>query len=355
MHDFLDRARRIADDVLFPAALDVDASGVIPEAHFALLAEEGFYSLVAPPEIGGAGLDLTELLDVVEAFAGGCLATASVWQQHHGVVLALADTDNTPLWAEYLGSMMAGRLRAGVAYTGVLPGPARLVATRVDGGFLLNGVAPSVMGWNSIDLLLLSASEQDDGVDAAVVTGLVDVTALNGVTVERLGLAAGQGSGTVQLTFADHLLPDDRVTRVVTRYEFGMGGWFPSRINGSLCLGVAGRCVRMLVEHGRQDLAEIFGFQLTRARNRLDVALERPAAMPAARAEAAELAYRVAGATTAAVGGDSLADAHHAQLLVRNSTFAMLAGSGPEITTDLVKLFGRSPVSAGSIFPPLSL
>jgi alkylation response protein AidB-like acyl-CoA dehydrogenase len=355
MQHVLDRARRIADDVLFPAALDVDASGSVPQEHLALLAEEGFYSLVAPREIGGAGLDLTELLDVLEAFAGGCLATASVWQQHHGVMLALVDTGNTALWAEYLGSMMTGRLRASVAYTGAVPGPARLVATRVDGGFLLNGVAPAVIGWDSVDLLLLSASEHDSGLDDVIVTGLVDVTSLDGVGVDRLVLAAGHATGTVALTFADYLLPDDRVTREVRRCEFTAGGWFTSRVNGSLCLGVASRCVRMLAEYGRRDLADMFGFQLTRARNRLDVALEQPAGMPSARAEAAELAYRAAGATMAAVGGDSLLASHHAQLLVRNAAFAMVASSRAEVTTDLVKLLGRSPSDSGSVVPPLPL
>jgi alkylation response protein AidB-like acyl-CoA dehydrogenase len=350
MHDFLARARRIADDVLLPAALDVDASGSVPEQHWALLAEEGFYSLVASPEIGGAGLDLTELLDVLEAFAGGCLATATVWQQHHGVMLALADTGNTVLWAEYLGSMMTGRLRASVAYSGAVPGPALLVATRVDGGFLVNGVVPSVVGWGDVDLLLLSASEQDSGGDDAIVTGLVDVMSLDGVAVDRLELPAGRATGTVRLTFADYLLPDDRVTREVRRREFTTGGWLTSRVNGSLCLGVAGRCVAMLADHGRADLAEILGFQLARARSRLDVALEQPMGMAAARAEAAELAYRAAGATVATVGVDSPL----AQLLVRNATFAMVAGARPDVTGDLVKLFGRSPISAGSVFPPLA-
>jgi alkylation response protein AidB-like acyl-CoA dehydrogenase len=55
VNDFIDRARHIADDVLFPSALAVDLAGVVPESNVELLAEEGYYGIMAPPEIGGAG------------------------------------------------------------------------------------------------------------------------------------------------------------------------------------------------------------------------------------------------------------------------------------------------------------
>ena len=35
-----------------------------------LLAEEGYYGIMAPPEIGGAGLELADYVDIVEIFAG---------------------------------------------------------------------------------------------------------------------------------------------------------------------------------------------------------------------------------------------------------------------------------------------
>jgi alkylation response protein AidB-like acyl-CoA dehydrogenase len=358
VNDFLARARLIADDVLFPAALDVDLSGTVPDSHFQLLAEEGFYGIVAPAEIGGAALDLAEVVQVLEVMAGGCLATAFTWMQHHGVVLALADTDNTALWAEYLGSAVNGRIRAGVAFAGALPRPAALLATRVAEGFLLTGESPFVSGWDSIDVLLLSAAEEGPDGDDIIVSGLVDRAALDGVRVDRLELAAGQGTNTVRLTFDDYFLPAERITREVRRSEFVAGQWFVSRINGSLSLGIAGRCVRLLAEHGRPDLAGRFTAQVAHARNRLDAALEAPDAMPSARAEAGELAYRMAGATVAALGSSSILAGQHAQRMVREAMFVLVAGGRPEIKAGLVELFGRSPVTTVSrspVFPPLTL
>ena len=344
MNDYLARARLIADDVLFPAALDVDLSGTVPDSHYELLAEEGFYGIVAPAEIGGGGLDLSEVLNVLEVMAGGCLATTFTWMQHHGVVLALADTDNTALWAEYLGSMVAGRVRAGVALSGVLTRPARVHATRVADGYLLSGESPFVSGWDCLDVLLVSASEKDsDGADL-IVSGLVDRAALSSaVRVDRLDLGAGQATNTVRLTFDDYLLPADRVTRQVRRAEFDAGQWFVARVNASLSLGVTGRCVRLLDEHGGQDVAATFAAQLTGARAGLDAALEVPDARPAAPARAAELAYRAAGATVAALGDVAILAGHHAQRLVRDAMFVLVAGCRPEVRAGVVDLFGRSP------------
>lgn len=350
MHDFLDRAQRIADDVLFPDALAVGTSGAVPDSHFRLLAEEGFYGIVAPPEIGGAGLDLADVLAVIETFGGGCLATASIWLQHHGVLLALADTDNTALWAEYLGSMLTGRLRASIAVSGAVR--RTLTAKRVPSGFVINGVVPGVLGWDSVDVLLLSASDPHDD---AVVTGLVDRSALAGVAVARPELAVGMATDTASLTFTDFFLPDERVTREVLRAEFTAGEWFVSRINGSLSLGVAARCTRLLAEHDRPDLAEIFGFQVIRARGRLDTALDVPDTMPAARAEAAELAYRVAGVCVAALGSHALLAAQHAQRLVRDALYTLVAFAEQDVRAETVRLQGRSPVTAGAVFPQLPL
>src|SRR4051794_38753169 len=101
----LDRAAALADDVLYPAAAEVDASGTIPPSHFAALAGAGLY-----------GIALTEpaaLPAVTEVLAGGCLATTFTWMQHHGPVRTLA-----ALGDPRLAGAGAGGLRWGVALAG---------------------------------------------------------------------------------------------------------------------------------------------------------------------------------------------------------------------------------------------
>ena len=56
----LDEARLIADEVLFPAAADVDRASLVPVEQLELLAAAGLYGAVAPISVGGADLSLPQ-------------------------------------------------------------------------------------------------------------------------------------------------------------------------------------------------------------------------------------------------------------------------------------------------------
>lgn len=112
-YGLVERARDIAGTVLFPAALDVDASPRVPSGHLDLLAREGFYGLAVPAEAGGAGADYPTLCLVAEAFASGCLTTAFVWIQHHAqrlvreAMFLLVFGSRPPIKAELLARLTA--------------------------------------------------------------------------------------------------------------------------------------------------------------------------------------------------------------------------------------------------------
>ena len=55
--DVAGEAQRIADEVLFPAALATDASDIVPRELLDALADAGLYGVAAPGEYGG--LDAT--------------------------------------------------------------------------------------------------------------------------------------------------------------------------------------------------------------------------------------------------------------------------------------------------------
>ncbi|MGH8918368.1 MAG: acyl-CoA dehydrogenase family protein, partial [Actinomycetes bacterium] len=238
----LERVRVIADEVLFPAALDVDVEGRIPPSHLDLLAVEGCYGLVGPAERGGSEIDLPSFAAVIETLSGGCLTTTFTWLQHHSVVRGLTRTTNGDLRGKYLDAAIRGELRGGVAFAGAIPQPPRLWAGATDGGWLLRGDAPFVTGWGLIDVLLVSARDAED--DSMVVSGLLDPVAGGGIAVEELRMVAAQGSNTVRLRFADYFLPAERVVARISHADFLTNQHIGSRLNGSLALGVAGRCIR---------------------------------------------------------------------------------------------------------------
>jgi alkylation response protein AidB-like acyl-CoA dehydrogenase len=344
MASMVERAHTIAEEVLFPAALEVDAQGAIPRSHFDLLAAEGFYGLAGSPEHGGIDVDFPSLLDILETFSGGCLTTTFTWSQHYSVVRGLTGTANADLREKYLGALIRGELRGGVSFAGAIPQPPRLWATATHGGWLLSGEAPFVTGWGIVDMLQVSARNTElraGEPTGTVVTGLVDAGASAGVTVEELHMIAAQGSNTVRLRFENYVLPAERVTAEVSHRDFLANQGVGSRRNGCLAMGVARRCIRMIGEAGRPEVAKLLRAERGVIRERLDGGLGDPETMPAARAAASELAYRCAGALVVAVGSSGILARQHAQRLVREATFTLVAAGRPEIKDNLLGVFGR--------------
>jgi alkylation response protein AidB-like acyl-CoA dehydrogenase len=341
----VERAHTIAEDVLFPAALEVDAQGVIPRSHFDLLATQGFYGLAGDPERGGVEVDFPSFVSILETLAGGCLTTTFTWIQHHSVVRGLTGTANADLREKYLDAAMRGELRGGVAFAGAIPQPPRLWATATDGGWLLSGEAPFVTGWGIVDVLQISARNTSLGAGEStgtIVTGLIDAEAGAGITVEELHMVAAQGSNTVRLRFADYVLPAEKIISEVSHQDFLTNQRMSSRRSGCLAMGLAGRCIRMIDEVGRPQVAELLHAEHGVIRNRLDGGLSDPATLPAARAAASELAYRAAGALVVSVGSSGILAHQHAQRLVREATFTLVAAGRPEIKDSLLDAFGRA-------------
>jgi hypothetical protein len=325
----LTEARRIADEVLFPRAIETDSAPLVPVENLEILAEAGMFGLAAPPAAGRpalAGMDEFGL--VVEALAGACLTTAFVWIQHHRPVRALVESQNAALRDAYLAPMAAGAIPAGVALAGTRE-PPQLRATPTDGGWLLDGTVPWVTGWDRIGLLY-AMSRSADG---QVVSALLDAREGNGLTVKPLRLVAANASGTVQATFERCFAPDDRVVSI-ERYlpapAYDGGG----RVNGSLSLGIASRCCRMA---GPGPLDE----ELIARREQLDVATDET--MAEARAAASELALRSAAALSVHAGSSSLLLGQHPQRLMREAMFLLNFGTRPAIRAGLLQRLTAEP------------
>lgn len=316
------RARAIAEAVLFPAAMETDASDLLPVARLDLLAQEGFYGIAGPRDADGLDLDPSSTARIVESLASGCLTTAFVWLQHRNPVRAVAASDTPGLRDEWLSALCRGDRRAGIALAGNRPGPPILRASRsTDGNVILDGEAPWVSGWGRIDVFLVTARDGDD-----VVSLLVDAADDPTLRARRLQLVGANASGTVTVRFRHHVVPAGRVVGeephadVVARDAAGL------RLNGSLALGVVDRCCRLMG-------SSAFDEQLVTVRASLDGATLET--LPAARAAASELALRAAAGLTVALGSRSILVGQHPQRLAREALFLLVFGSRPPIRAEL--------------------
>ena len=317
----LDAAQQLADEVLFPTANDIDAMPVLPRERLDLLAERGWYGLSAP----SSGVEITDAWPMVEALAGGCLTTTFVWMQHLGALAACArGPEYLRPWVEPLAT---GERRSTVAFAGLRPdAPLR---ARADGdGWVVDGVAPWVTGWGLTDLIQVAARTAED----EVVWLLIDLPS-PGVTHQPHRLLAVNASATVTLTFEGVQVEGDRLTHRHPWAEWPARDAAGLRTNGSLGLGVAARCCRLIGPSPLED-------ELAACRAALDA--NNPETLPAARAATAAFAVKAASALVAHQGSTAVVVGNHAERLLREATLLLIFGSRPSIKRELLAQLGAT-------------
>ena len=326
-------ARRIADDTLFPAAIDVDLGGRIPRSHLDQLATAGMYGLAAPADEGGVGLERFDVIGrVVAALASGCLATTFVWIQHLAPLMSTATGVPPQVRADWLGPLTRGERRAGIAMAGVRPGPGRIHARRVPGGFALNGTTAWVTGWGLIDTLMVGAVDEDDVAHFFLMDAPVGDAPSTLIAVP-IRLLAVQASSTVTLSFDDHVIPDHRVAFSTPYADWAGTDAFGSALNGFLSTGLAQRCARLIDENARDDTDAAAAAALATEVDDVSSALltAEPPQVPQARARASLLAARAADELMIRTGSRSVLVDQHAQRLYREAGFLLVFASRPAI------------------------
>lgn len=315
----LAQAQELADEVLFPRALEADRGPGVPIDQLNALADAGMYGVAVQAEPA----TVTEL---IETLASGCLTTAFVWTQHLGATAAAHFTESPA--HRFAAGLAAGQLRGGVAFAHMLrPDPPLTTAERVDNGWLFHGSAPWVTGWGHIDLFHAAARHEGD-----IVWALLDATEAPTLRCIELDLAVVAATRTVVLEYDAHPVPDDRVTRVESHADWLAVYRQRLRNNGSFPLGVAARCCQLLERPS-------FERRLGEVRNALDTASVED--MPQARADAALFAVEMSTALVAATGGRAVTLNHHAQRLHREAMFLLVQGQTPQIRDHMLERLER--------------
>ncbi len=315
-------------ELLRAHAPDVDQSATLPPENLRALAVAGLYGAGATTDEGGLDLDLAEMCALVELLAGACLTTTFVWLQHFRLLRSAGDPLAPDFLRAQLPSLVRGDIKAGVSFTALLPGPPRLTAQETDSGWVLNGDSPWVSGWGIVDELAVLARTGDE-----VATFVIDARESPGMTVTPLHLSAMNASATVTLTFHDVKVPAEHYVGSVP-YDSGPERPEGLRVNGSLALGVARRCL---------DLAgpSVLDDELVHIRGTLDRADAE--GIGDARARSAELAVRCAHALAVSRGSRSALSGDVAERSTREASLLLVFGSRPSIKHALLaRLLGSS-------------
>jgi len=207
--DIVGAARRVAEEVLAPAAEATDRAERVPEENLRALADAGLFGVYGPVAHGGSATGAPLARQVHRVLGGACGATYFVWAQHQGPSMLLALTPNAALRERWLGPMCRGAVVGGTAFAHLRrAGPPAVVATPQGNGWRLDGTAPWATSWGMAGLYSVAAFTTE----GKVLWSLVEGRERPGLRPSQpLALAAMQSTRTVQLHFDGLPVPSDAV------------------------------------------------------------------------------------------------------------------------------------------------
>ncbi len=330
--EIVERARELAEEVLIPGAAEADSVPLLPVARLDALAAAGLHGLLGPRSAGGLEADPPTYHQVIEELARGCVTTAFVFAQHHSAVRAVA-LGPAPLRARWLAPLCRGKVRAGVAFSGLRrTGPPPLVATLRNEVVVLEGQAPFVSGWGLIDVVHVAARTPT----GAVLWCLVDAQASPSLVATPLSLGALGASGTVVLRFHGHAVSAERITALEPFADWQARDARGLRSNGSHALGLARRCAEL-------SSSARLAAEIAACRHALDTASAD--ALPDARAAASLLALRAAARLVAQGGGGAMVAGSDAERLFRQAGMLLVFGQTPTIRQAMLERIDAEPAT----------
>lgn len=255
----MDLARVLADEFRGRAA-QYDRENSFPFENFDRLRETGYLYLTAPEEYGGHGVNLLEYCRLQEQLATGCGATAVAANMHWFETARLVE------WRQFAAGEHEALLRRVVEESLIFsalysePGAggnfivSYTDATRVEGGFVLNGRKVFASLSPVMTHAIVSATVAD--AQGLALLGLLVPRDLPGVTIRETWDAMGmRGSGSHELILTDAFVPASEVlhTSVPASPDlFQMIGliWFQLGL-AAVYTGVATAAREMAVAHCR--------------------------------------------------------------------------------------------------------
>lgn len=343
-HPLLTRARRLADDVLAPAAQQVDQEGM-PREHLDAIKASGLLGIGAPEAYGGAAAPPAVAREAAGILAGACCTTWFVQTQHHTPVKLLTET-RLPVRERLLRPLATGELLSGIAYAHVRAFPRVPVrATEERGGWRFDGTVAWYTGWGLNDVMLLAGVSGDD----EVVFAFTEAREQPGLRASApMRLAALTSSRTVSLELDGLWLPAESVVLRTPQERFALVDR-PKNTNASPAVfGVADAALALLEGDpaGRRTARELRP-ALDEVRREAYALADHPVPyerMPERLAVKTRAYDLMRAATTAAVvAGSGRAMSVHspAQRLAREGMFLLVQGQTAQVREAHLEALGR--------------
>lgn len=176
VNEIVERARRIAREVVAPNAVDVDRHARFPKEAFEAQKKERLLGAFVPKEYGGLGAGMITLAGICEAMGSACGATGLITAMHHIQVACIVRHGlESPGLKKYASEIAEKqRLIASVTSEVGIGGDMRSSITAIEKSgdkFVLNKDATTISyGEHADDLLITSRREKDSPPSDQVIT-----------------------------------------------------------------------------------------------------------------------------------------------------------------------------------------
>jgi alkylation response protein AidB-like acyl-CoA dehydrogenase len=202
----VDSVRDFAQERIRPQVLKFEAAGTYPPALFRELADLGLMGMTAPEEHGGAGADYVSYALALMEIAAADGALSTILSIQNSLIVSALLKDGTPQQqSRFLPDLIGGRMIGAFALTesdaGSDASAIRTRATKVDGGYVVNGSKQFITSGKIAGLTIVFAVT-DPSAGKKGISGFLVPTDRPGYVVDKVEHKLGQAaSDTCGLRF----------------------------------------------------------------------------------------------------------------------------------------------------------
>jgi len=273
----LDAADRLGRERLAPLARRMDDEEWWPDAEFRALGKEGYLGVTAPPELGGAGLDLFASGLVLQGFSRWNHALGLSWVAHDNLCLNnILRNASQEQRARVIPPLCDGSAIGCLALTEPGAGSDALgsmatTAVRDGDAYVLNGRKLYITNGTVADTALLYAKTDAASGSKGISAFVVDMASAGITVTQKLEKMGFRGSQTAELAFENCRVPvANRIGAENEGVRCLMSGLDLERAMISpICVGIAERALELSIEFAlsrKQFGQPIANFQMIQSR-----------------------------------------------------------------------------------------
>jgi alkylation response protein AidB-like acyl-CoA dehydrogenase len=198
---------------LAPKVVDIDIHAQYPRDFMHKLGAIGGFGSLTLPELGGSGRGLKHAIQVIEEVSKECVSTGFlVWAQY-ALQWYLSNSPNTALKTRVLPEVASGTMLGGTGQSNAMKScvgieEARLKATPVEGGYLINGTLPWVSNIGIDHYFHMGATVAGE---SGLLVGLVRGDHPGLTLVQNARFIGMDGTNTFACQFKNAFLPEEQV------------------------------------------------------------------------------------------------------------------------------------------------